>query len=514
VIPLPLTPDGSRVIVPTRIPDAASRVPDAIQGEGHINMLWTQDNAELCASMGMVPVGTICRDYTWPGKFAPMSHQVQGANAMSCYRRFYNLSEMGTGKTAAAIWAAHYLKSIGKVKRIMVICPLSIMQESWGDTIRNIAIEDQYTVLHNTSRKRRAQLMTLNAPWWIINYHGIETLNKELAADPPDLIIIDEARAYANASTSRWKALAKIVRPTTRIWALTGTPTSHSPMDAYGQVKLLTPRNLPSSMTAFRQMTQRQMGPYNWVNRPDAWETVARVMRPAIKTRKRDVLQDLPPVTVSYRHIPLSTQQQAFYSELKKHTLLTEKSIQVTVAHKAALGIKLLQISSGAVYTDDGTVVNFDISARIAEMVGLIEQSKSATLVFVPFRHTITTLEPVLCPLGFEVMTGDTPIAERTSIVDKLQTGKIAGILAIPSVMSHGITATAASTMIWFAPCDKSETYIQACNRMDRPGQKHPMNVYNLYGSSAERSMYASLAAQGAGQNEMLSWYDSFIKGD
>jgi len=153
VIPLPLTPDGSRVIVPTRIPDAASRVPDAIQGEGHINMLWTQDNAELCASMGMVPVGTICRDYTWPGKFAPMSHQVQGANAMSCYRRFYNLSEMGTGKTAAAIWAAHYLKSIGKVKRIMVICPLSIMQESWGDTIRNIAIEDQYTVLHNTSRQ-------------------------------------------------------------------------------------------------------------------------------------------------------------------------------------------------------------------------------------------------------------------------------------------------------------------------------------------------------------------------
>ena len=493
----------------------AQRIPGSVTWADAVDIPWTQTNAELCASMGVTPVSPILRDYAWPGSFHPMPHQLQAANAMASNKRFYNLSEMGTGKSAAAVWAAHYLKSIGAVRKVLIISPLSIMQETWGDSIRKIDVTTHYSILHHKNASKRRQMMVHGAEWWIINYDGIKILQKDLAVvHDLDLIIIDEARSYAEPSTERWKALKSLIRWDTRVWALTGTPAPHSPMDVYGQVKLLTPENLPKTKGAFRDMVERQVSTYSWVTRPEAWEVISRVMRPAIKTLKRDVLKDLPPVTKTYRYVPLTQQQQAYYDEMRREDRALAGGRKITAVHAAARQIKLLQLSSGAVYDDERVALELDVKPRINEMLELIEQSTSATIVFAPFRHTVKLLEPWLKPLGFEVMTGDTSVPKRAQIIAALQAGQIKGILAIPSVMSHGITATAASTMIWFAPPDKSEIYIQACNRMDRPGQKHAMTIAHLYGSPAERAMYQSLQVQGAGQTEMLSWYESYIKGE
>jgi SNF2 family DNA or RNA helicase len=250
---------------------------------------------------------------------------------------------------------------------------------------------------------------------------------------------------------------------------------------------------------------------YEWNIRPGAWDIVHKLMQPAIRVDKKDVLKDLPPVTYSYRYIPMSPQQKAFYTELEKQQTFTLGSgAAVTAVHAAALFTKLAQIASGCVYTEDGTPLLFDVKARITETLEIISQTDEAVLVFVPYRHTLDMLEPHLKPLGFKVIHGD--IKDRGDIITELQEGKIKGILAIPSTMSHGITATAANTTIWFAPINKAEVYQQANARMDRPGQKNAMTVVHLFGSVAERKIYKSLQEQVEGQDTMLGLFSNIFK--
>ena len=64
-----------------------------------------------------------------------------------------------------------------------------------------------------------------------------------------DLIVVDEASAYKNAQTTRWKTLRDIAAQVKGMWMLTGTPAAQSPVDAFGLAKLINPNGtLLSSM--------------------------------------------------------------------------------------------------------------------------------------------------------------------------------------------------------------------------------------------------------------------------
>ena len=66
------------------------------------------------------------RDYDWPGMYTPFDHQRETAAYLSLRPRAFCFNEAGTGKTSAAIWSADYLMRLGLIKRVLVICPLSI----------------------------------------------------------------------------------------------------------------------------------------------------------------------------------------------------------------------------------------------------------------------------------------------------------------------------------------------------------------------------------------------------
>jgi SNF2 family DNA or RNA helicase len=478
---------------------------------GGIQVPWTQDAAEMLAEIGVAGISPILRDFDFRGKFTPFSHQIQIAATAACHHRLYILADLGVGKTAAAAWAAKYLLDIGRAKRVLIVCPLSIVELAWRDELFAIDMTRPVSILTGAKPKRLKALNEATV-YKVINFDGIEILQPELLAWAPDLIIIDEARAYANPTTKRWKAMRNLVSKAQWCWALTGTPTPTGPMDAYGQVKLLTPDNVPSAMSVFKNMVMRQEGLYNWVPRDSAWEIVHKAMQPAIKTLKSDVLKDLPPLTHVYRHVPLSPQQRSYYEALRKEAAVTASGVTITAVHAAALATKLCQISSGCVYDENGAAFEFDVTPRITELKRVIEEANAAVLVFVPFVHTLKMLEPHLLPLGFKSIYGD--VKNRKEIVDLLQAGKINGILAVPSTMSHGITATAASTIVWFAPFNKAEVVQQANNRMDRPGQKNAMTIVHLFGSPAERKVYKAVHEQAEGQANMLELFASILKGD
>jgi SNF2 family DNA or RNA helicase len=436
----------------------------------------------------------ISRDYNFPGLYRPFDHQRATSEFLSINRRAFCFNEAGTGKTSSVIWAADYLMQQGIVKRVLVICPLSIMYSAWQSDVMNTAMHRSIAVAHGTAAKRK-KIIEGGYEFVVINYDGVQIVREDIEKGNFDLIVVDEANAYKSPSTTRWKTLAKLLKPETMLWMLTGTPASQSPVDAYGLARLVCPQNVPKFSMAWRDKVMQQITRFKWVPRPNARHEVFKVLQPAIRFAKDECL-DLPDVMYQTRDIPLSAQVQKFYKQLKDQMMIEAAGTQVSAVNAAAGLNKLLQISGGAVYTDKHEVIEFDVSPRLNALMEVIEETDNKIIIFVPYRHTIELLARYLTEhnIDNQVIQGSVSATQRASIINQFQSMDDPRVLIIqPQAASHGVTLTRADTVVFWSPVMSVETYLQCIARMDRVGQVNKMTVVHLQGSEVERKMYKML---------------------
>jgi len=436
----------------------------------------------------------ITRDYKWPGLFTPFAHQKTTAEFLSIHRRAFCFNEAGTGKTSSVVWAVDYLMNHADIKRVLVICPLSIMYSAWQADIFKTAMHRSVGVAHGTSSKRE-KIINGDYEFVIINFDGVGVVREAIENAKFDLIVIDEANAYKTPSTVRWKTLAKVLKPSTRLWMLTGTPASQSPIDAYGLAKLVSPQYVPKFANAWRDKVMNQLSRFKWVPKKTAKDDVFKVLQPAIRFAKDECL-DLPDVMYQTRDVPLTAQAIKYYKALKDQMLIEAAGEQITTVNAAANLNKLLQLSGGAVYTDTHEVVEFDIAPRLAALQEVLDETDHKVIIFVPYRHTINVVARYLNKhhISNEIINGDVSAINRSVIINKFQTMTDPHVLVIqPQAASHGVTLTAADTVVFWSPVMSVETYLQCIARIDRYGQKNKMTVVHLQGSEVERRMYSML---------------------
>jgi SNF2 family DNA or RNA helicase len=169
---------------------------------------------------------------------------------------------------------------------------------------------------------------------------------------------------------------------------------------------------------------------------------------------------------------------------------------QVSAVNAAASLSKLLQISGGAVYTDKREVIEFDISPRLNALEEVLDETSNKVVVFVPYLHTIDVVSNFLTDQGYtnEIIRGDVAAKERSNIIDRFQRQGDPRVLVIqPQSASHGVTLTAADTLVFWSPVMSVETYIQCIGRIDRVGQVNKTTVVHLQGSEVEKKVYAML---------------------
>lgn len=514
-----------RMIVPT---DAAKsilyNVPESslltdLGTKQNILVYWGQREAEIMAqildekkpssdpNLPDIP-SPMLRDYDWPGVYTPFQHQKDTASFLSLRKRAFCFNEAGTGKTSSTIWAADYLMKQGLIKRVLVICPLSIMYSAWQADIFKTAMHRTAAVAHGTAEKRK-KIIADEYEFVIINYDGIPSVFSEINAGGFDLIIVDEANAYKSASTSRWKTLAKLIKPSTRLWMMTGTPASQSPMDAFGLAKMVSPHRLPKFMTGWRDSVMFQVTRFKWLPKKDSKSKVYFALQPAIRFTKQECL-DLPEVTYQTRTVPMTAQTAKYYKRLKDELLIEAAGEQISAVNAAASMSKLLQISGGAVYTDKKDVVEFDINPRLNELKDAIDETSNKVVVFVPYLHTIELVSQALRDHGLtvEVIKGDVSARERSEIIGRFQLQTDPRVLVIqPQSASHGVTLTAADTVVFWSPVMSVETYLQCIARIDRVGQKNKMTVIHLEGSDMERKVYAMLQGKVDSHMKLVDLY-------
>lgn len=458
---------------------------------------------------------SILLEYQWTGKFLPFAHQKETAAFLSARQRAFCFNEQGTGKTASVIWAADYLMKIGKVKRVLVLCPLSIMRSAWQQDLITFAKHRSCSVAHGDT-KQRIQKIRSGSEFVILNYDGLNIVKDEIINGFFDLIVVDEANAYKNYQTSRWKVLWEVSNHIPMIWMMTGTPAAQSPLDAFGLAKLVNPDNCPRYFGQYRDSVMQKVTKYKWTPRPNSGNVVHSVLQPAIRFEKKDCLE-LPEVTHVDREAPLTPQQLKYYNILKSRMRIEAAGEEVSAVNAATQISKLLQISGGAVYTDTREILSFDVSNRLNAVLEVIEEASHKVLVFVPFNHTIDLLRTHLekANISCAVINGKVPVDKRSEIVRNFQSDVSPRVLLIqPKAASHGLTLTAADTIIWYAPTTSVETYLQANARIDRAGQKNAMTIMHIKGSPVEDQLYAMLQGKIANHQRLVDLYRSILTAD
>jgi SNF2 family DNA or RNA helicase len=474
---------------------------------------WGLDEVLTLSSMRVKNAPSpITKEYDWPGLHKPFEHQRDTAQFLSAHKRAYCLSEAGTGKTSAVIWASDYLMNKGKIKRMLVVCPLSIMQAAWQSDFFKTAMHRTVGIAHGNVEKRK-KVFAENTDVVIINYDGVEIMKDEILKGGFDLIVVDEANYIKTVTTRRWKSLKKVINDDTWVWLMTGTPAAQSPADAYGLAKLVNPNSVPKYAGTFKDMVMQKISQFTWVPRPTAQDTVFRTLQPAIRFTKSECL-DLPDVMYTNREVPLTPQQSKYYNKLKKEMYVEAAGEEITAVNAAVMLTKLLQVSAGSIYTETKEVIEFDISNRMTALKEIIDEASHKVIIFCPYRHSIETITTELTKskIPSDVIHGGVSASKRNEIFKAFQEKKDPQVLIIqPQAASHGVTLHAANVVVFWSPVMSVETYIQCCARMDRAGQRNPMTVVHLQGSPVEQKVYKMLQGKISNHTKLVDLYKEEI---
>jgi SNF2 family DNA or RNA helicase len=515
--------DNKAVLIRTRNPGKYTVIPKSRIVEEHDNggytvaVYWGLDEMRVLRNLGVRSAPSpITRKYNWPGRYIPMAHQIETAAFLTLHRRAFCFNEPGTGKTLSALWAADYLMKRGDVRRVLILCPLSIMHSAWMGDINNSVMHRSAVVAHHSSAMRRVELVQGDYELVIANYEGLNLIANEVRADGRfDLVIVDEANAYKNPSTQRWKSLASIIQPHTYLWMMTGTPASQSPVDAYGLAKLVNPSGVPKFASAWRDKVMNKITQFKWAPKPEAKQLVHEALQPAIRFTKEQCL-DLPPVVTVTREVPLSPQQTKYYKLLKEQMLFQTAGETISAVNAGVAVSKLLQISCGAAYTDDKETVEFDASPRLKVLMEAIEETDRKVIIFAMFRSSIDTISTYLTKQGVPnaQIHGDVNATRRGQIINDFQnTSNIRVLVMQPQATAHGITLTAANTVVFYGPLMSVEMYLQCIARADRKGQNaDKVTVIHIQSSPIEVRMFKAMASKVTDHALLVGMFDSEVK--
>jgi len=249
-----------------------------------------------------------------------------------------------------------------------------------------------------------------------------------------------------------------------------------------------------------------KIGQWKWLPRPESVELVKHVLQPSVRYT-RDECFDLPSTVYQTRQIKLTKEQEQHYkSMLRSFVTEVQAEGKITAVNEAVKMQKLVQISCGVAYGDDGRNIELDASPRVNVLKEIIDEAGGKVIVFVPLTGTLHMLNKELSKhYTTAVVNGEVSAKNRNDIFHNFQeTDDPRVLIAHPATMAHGLTLTAASTVVWYGPINSNEQYTQANGRVERIGKRHTSNVVHIEATQLEYRMYERLKNKQALQGVLL----------
>lgn len=456
--------------------------------------------------------------YDWPafGGRKPFAHQKHTVKFALEARNCLILNDLGTGKTLSVLWALDILFKAKRVRKVLVIGPLSTLKIVWLNEIFLNMPHRRGGIAHGNAKIRREVLQDPYTEIVIMNHDGIKYEEDAIIREQPDLIVIDEITAF-KSNSDRTKCMRRITKEGRRakwlkgVWGLTGDLTPEAPTDAFYPCHIVVPHNqfLPAYYGQFRDACMYQLNEYVWLAKPEAPQIVAMCTQPAIRYTREQCL-DLPETTYQIMEAPLSQEQLKWYETMRKQAYIELEAGEVKAVNAAVKLNKLLQISAGAVKDSDGNVIELNCDERLKLLLEIFESTPQRKLVvFATYRATINQIETFLTKKGVKVASihGDVNQNQRASHIERFQSGDLQVLILQPQSAAHGITLTAASTLVWYSLIPSNGLYQQGCGRIVRAGQTRKTLIIVFASTKAEKHVASIVHRKGDISKEILKLF-------
>ncbi len=425
-----------------------------------------------------------------PLKVSPYEHQLKGYN-LACRSMgiignneispgFALLMEMGTGKTITSIAIVGKAYLTGKIKRLLILAPKSIVAV-WEDEFAKFAdFPYSLSVLTGTSAKKTDQLKTIphkGLEVAVVNYDSVPLIEKELTAWHPDFLICDESSKIKNPTAKMSKATYRIAKVCKYRLILTGTPIQNNPLDFFSQYKVLDDSIFGKSFYAFKN-EYAVLGTYN---QPIGWrklpELVKKAHSIAFRVTKSEAL-DLPDTIDEIRSIALEDKAQKLYKVFVKESYMELSKGEVTATNILTRLLRLQQITGGFIRPDEESERYEQISsAKINALEDIIDTAISENKKLVVIARFIPEIREICRMLDkkkikYGHICGE--VKDRAAEVDAFQNNPDCMVFVGQlQTVSMGFTLTAASTMVFYSLSYNFADYSQAKARIHRIGQKN-----------------------------------------
>lgn len=402
--------------------------------------------------------------------------------------------DMGLGKTVTTLTALQELA--WDWEHVLIIAPKRPAIDTWPDELEKWdhlrEWGPSYEVAVGSIIERR-KAVDSNADITIINRENVQWLVDYAGKQwPYDCVVIDELSSFKSSKAKRFRALKKVRPKIRRIIGLTGTPLGNGFMDLWAEIYLLDGgKALGRTITGYRDRwftPGRRNGQivYEWNLRKGADEEILEKIKPFCVTMKTEDYIDLPQLTTIERGFTLSAKAKAAYDQMERDRLLEISDTEIDAVNAAALMTKLLQISTGQIYDEDGQVQNIH-QEKLDAFEELVEELEGENLlVFYQYRHEKARL--------LETFSDAVDISEPEAI-SRWKKGEIKMLLAHPQSAGHGLNLQSGGAVsVWYSLPMSLELYQQAVKRLHRQGQTKPVrNIVLLAKGTVEETVWREI---------------------
>ena len=389
---------------------------------------------------------------------------------------------MGLGKSVITLTAIeHLMHDSFEVRKVLVIAPLRVAASTWPDEIRKWDHLSSLTFsVAVGTRDERIVALRHNADITIINRENIPWLVEESGVPfDYDMVVIDELSSFKNHRTKRFRSLMKARPKVKRIVGLTGTPAPNGLMDLWAEFRLLDGgKRLGRFIGQYRERwflpdKRNQMVVFSYKPKEGAEDEIYSAIADITVSMKAMERIRMPELIETEMKVSMSGSERKAYDSMKKDLVLSLPDGAVTASNAASLSGKLMQLSSGAVYTDDECFTEIHRRKLDALEDAIESMNGKPLLIAYWFRHERTRISGLLTSLGIPWKE----ISDEASIREWNE-GKLQAAIIHPASAGHGLNLqSGGSTLLWFTVPWSLELYQQTVARLWRQGQKEETTV-------------------------------------
>lgn len=399
------------------------------------------------------------------------------------------LMEMGTGKTITSIAVTGAMHQSGKVRRVLIVAPLSILGV-WNEEFKKFAaFPYSLSILSGSVRKKTDTLQKMCGDILqivVVNYESAWRMEKELAAWKPDLIICDEGHKIKTHNISASKTMHRLGAKARYKLLLTGTVITNKAIDVFSQYKFMNPAVFGQSFYSFRNRYFDMVGYGNHtpvMKHSMELEFTRKVHSVAFRATKAECL-DLPETTDIIRTVQLEPTARKLYKNLVKESFTELDKGEVTATNVLTKLLRLSQLTGGFICSDDSSKAEQVSNAKMSVLEDIVDASiqegKKLVIIarFVPELHAICKMLDKKGIRHSLIMGG---ITDRGEQVAQFQNNpEVSVFVGQIATAGMGITLTAASTMVFYSLDYSMSNFEQTKARIHRVGQKFPCTYLYL----------------------------------